>query len=129
MDGYWVVRGWDKVAQGRTVSGVDTVATGSVVTDSNGAKMIPVGGIAWAGARSISKVEVSVDNGEWVAAQLREPLSKKTWVLWRYDWPFAEGTHTFAVRAYDGTGQLQITDSAPEHPSGATGIHMVSVTV
>jgi len=129
VDGYWVVRGWDKVAQVRTVSVVDTVATGSVVTDAGGKKLIPVGGIAWAGARSISKVEVSVDGSDWVQAQLREPLSKKTWVIWRYDWPFAQGTHTFAVRAYDGTGQLQITDSAPEHPSGATGIHQVSVTV
>ncbi len=129
VDGYWVVRGWDKKAQVRTVSVIDTVATSNVITDSSGAKLIPVGGIAWAGARSISKVEVSVDGGDWVEAQLREPLSKKTWVLWRYDWPFAEGTHTFAVRAYDGTGTLQITDRAPEHPSGATGIHQVSATI
>jgi DMSO/TMAO reductase YedYZ molybdopterin-dependent catalytic subunit len=128
VDGYWVVRGWDKVAQVRAVSVIDTVATRDAIVNGD-QKLIPVGGIAWAGARGISKVEVSVDGGDWAEAQLRDPLSKKTWVLWRYDWPFAEGTHRFAVRCTDGTGQMQITDSAPEHPSGATGIFQVNATV
>ncbi len=66
--------------------------------------MIPVGGIAWAGDRGISKVEVSVDGGDWVEAELRDPLSTETWVIWRYNWPFASGSHTFAVRCYDGNG-------------------------
>jgi hypothetical protein len=44
-------------------------------------------------------------------------------VLWRYDWPFAEGNHTFAVRATDGQGQLQETESQPSFPSAATGIY------
>ncbi len=127
VDGFWVVRGWDKQAFIRTTSVIDTVATSAVITD-NGQKLVPVGGIAWGGARSISKVEVSVDSGDWVEAQLREPLSHKTWVIWRYDWPFAAGAHTFAVRAYDGNGDLQITDDNPPHPAGATGIHEVSVS-
>jgi DMSO/TMAO reductase YedYZ molybdopterin-dependent catalytic subunit len=128
VDGYWVVRGWDKVAEVRAVSVIDTVATRNVFTE-NDQQYVPVGGIAWAGTRGISKVEVSVDNGEWVEAVLREPLSEKTWVLWRYDWAFAEGSHSFAVRTYEGDGSLQITDPAPSHPSGATGIHRVTVTV
>ncbi len=128
VDGYWVVRSWDKQAIVRATSVIDTVATSNVFTQ-NGQQYVPVGGIAWAGARSISKVEVSVDNGDWVEAQLREPLSQKTWVIWRYDWQFESGNHTFAVRCYDGDGVMQITDSNPEHPSGATGIDKASVTV
>jgi hypothetical protein len=122
VDGYWVVRTWDKDAFVRSTSVIDTVATSNVITEGD-QQLIPVGGIAWAGARGISKVEVSVDNGEWVEAQLREPLSRKTWVIWRYDWQFAEGNHNFAVRCTDGNGEVQISDIAPEHPSGATGIH------
>lgn len=128
VDGYWVVRSWDKEAIIRTTSVIDTVATQNVITEGD-QQLIPVGGIAWAGARGISKVEVSVDDGEWVEAQLREPLSDESWVVWRYDWQFAEGSHTFAVRCYDGNGDMQITDSSPTHPSGATGIHETSVSV
>jgi DMSO/TMAO reductase YedYZ molybdopterin-dependent catalytic subunit len=120
-DGYWVVRGWDKVARMHTVSVIDVVATDSVF-EQNGQKLVPVGGIAHAGDRGISKVEVKVDDGDWVAAELRHPLSQTTWVIWRYNWPFNAGRHTFQVRAYDGTGTLQVTDSHGTFPSGATGI-------
>ncbi len=128
VDGYWVVRGWDKIAEVRAVSVIDTVATQNVITEGD-RQFIPVGGIAWAGSRGISKVEVSIDGGDWTEAQLREPLSEKTWVIWRYDWPFAEGRHTFAVRCYDGSGAMQITEVHAEHPSGATGVHQVNATV
>jgi len=50
--------------------------------------VIPIGGIAHAGARGVSKVEVQVDGGEWREARLRAPLSGLTWVIWRYDRPF-----------------------------------------
>jgi hypothetical protein len=105
-DGYWVDRGWDAVAQMRTTAVIDTVAAQALV-DAGGQLQVPVGGIAHAGARGISKVEVKVDGGEWQAAQIRAPLSETTWVIWRYDWPFAEGQHTFAVRAFDGDGIVQ----------------------
>jgi len=68
-------------------------------------------------------VEVQVDGGEWKEAELRQPLSQLTWVIWRYDWPFAEGSHRFAVRATEGQGRLQETESQPDFPSGAAGIH------
>ena len=128
VDGYWVVRGWDKEAVVRATSVIDTVAVNQKF-EQDGQQLIPVGGIAWAGSRGISKVEVSVDDGEWVEAELRDPLSDETWVIWRYNWAFAEGSHTFSVRCYDGNGDLQITDNNPPHPSGATGIDSVTATV
>ena len=86
--------------------------------------IVPVGGIAYAGARGISKVEVQVDDGPWAAAELRTPpLSPLTWVQWRYQWKSQIGNHTFRVRAYDGTGQIQTDAAAPPSPYGATGIH------
>jgi DMSO/TMAO reductase YedYZ molybdopterin-dependent catalytic subunit len=129
QDGYWVRRGWDKEARARATSVIDTVATDAMTTDENGQQLIPVGGIAWAGARGISKVEVRVDNGEWTEAQLRAPISDRTWYIWRYDMPFAEGTHTLEVRCYDGEDTPQIEESVGTYPSGATGIHTVRASV
>jgi hypothetical protein len=125
--GYWVERGWSERAIVQTTSVIDAVAPPTVV---NGAKVVPVGGIAFAGARGIGRVEVQVDEGPWVAAELiAPPVSALTWVLWRYEWPYQPGAHTFRVRAYDGTGALQPTRVRPPHPDGATGIHAVTATI
>jgi len=121
-EGYWVVRGWNEVARMKATSVIDTVAVDSVYKDASGQMLIPVGGIAHAGAHSISKVEVKVDTGPWTAAQLRKPLSSTTWVIWRYDWPLVAGDHTFYVRCVDGDGVLQDDRVADVYPSGATGI-------
>lgn len=126
--GYWVKRGWDKVAQVKTTSVIDTVAVDGIIQDGE-QKRVPVGGIAWAGDRGIGGVEVSVDGGEWQPAQLREPLSETTWVLWRYEWPFQAGDHTFAVRCTERDGTPQITEVDTPHPSGATGIHQKEATL
>ena len=121
IEGYWVKRGWNAQATMRTTSVIDTVATSDLVV-RGGKTYVPVGGIAHAGDRGISRVEVQVDQGPWEAAQLRAPLSALTWVIWRYEWPLTAGEHVFGVRAYDGEGHLQVTQSNPTFPSGATGI-------
>jgi DMSO/TMAO reductase YedYZ molybdopterin-dependent catalytic subunit len=118
--GYWVDRGWSTTAYAQTTSVVDVVAVDELDQQTG---MVPVGGIAWAGSRGISKVELKVDSGDWQSAELRNPpLSPLTWVQWRYFWKATPGYHTFSVRAYDGTGALQVTDSHPTFPDGATGI-------
>ncbi len=122
QEGYWVRRGWDEVAQMNATSVIDTVAADAVY-EQDDQTFVPIGGITHAGARGISKVEVKVDDGEWAEAQLRAPISDTTWVIWRYDWAFEEGNHTFAVRTYEGDGTPQIAAPAPVRPSGATGIH------
>ncbi len=128
IPGYWVSRGWDSQAIMKTTSVIDVVATDALVT-RGGRTFVPVGGIAHAGDRGISKVEIQVDGGPWEPAELRAPLSGLTWVIWRYEWPFKQGEHVFAVRAYDGSGQLQITQEHSTFPSGATGIDTKSEVV
>jgi DMSO/TMAO reductase YedYZ molybdopterin-dependent catalytic subunit len=122
--GYWVERGWDAKAQMQSTSVIDAVAQNGLIK-RDGRTFIPVGGIAHAGARGISKVEIRVDNGPWEEAQLRTPLSSLTWVLWRYEWPLQNGQHTFSVRCVDGSGLAQRTDEQPPHPSGANGLHSI----
>ena len=121
--GYWVVRDWDEIARMHATAVIDTVAIDAVVEEGD-QKLIPVGGIAHAGVRGISKVEVRVgEDGMWHEAELRTPLSDATWVIWRYDWPFQEGEFTFEVRTYEGDGTPQTEEVNPPRPSGATGIH------
>ena len=58
--GYWVERNWDEVARIRTTSVIDTVAVDATITEGDD-KLVPIGGIAFAGVRGISKVEIQVD--------------------------------------------------------------------
>ena len=129
-EGYWVARGWDAVARVHATSVVDTVAIDAIYHGGDDVRFVPVGGIAYAGARGISKVEVRVDGrGPWHEAQLRTPLSDTTWVIWRFDWPFQAGRHTFRVRTVEADGTPQETAVASPRPSGATGLHTRQATV
>lgn len=119
--GYWVERGWNRVAQMHATSVIDTVAVDMNIIDADRRRLVPIGGIAHAGARGISKVEVQVDNGPWEQAALRTALSQLTWIIWRYDWPFSSGKHTFTVRCYEGNSTPQISTPSPAEPNGATG--------
>jgi DMSO/TMAO reductase YedYZ molybdopterin-dependent catalytic subunit len=125
--GYWVERGWNKVAQMHATSVIDTVAVDMTMIGADKRKLIPIGGIAHAGARRISKVELQADNGPWKQAELRTPLSPLTWVIWRYDWPFEPGNHKFTVRCYDGNGAPQVVTPSPPEPDGATGLYSKSM--
>jgi DMSO/TMAO reductase YedYZ molybdopterin-dependent catalytic subunit len=121
--GYWVVRGWNKEAVMEATSVIDVVGMDMDIIQADQRKMIvPIGGIAHTGARGVSKVELQVDNGPWQPALLRTPLSHLTWVIWRYEWPFQHGNHTFTVRCWDGQGVPQIVAQAPPEPNGATGL-------
>jgi DMSO/TMAO reductase YedYZ molybdopterin-dependent catalytic subunit len=121
-EGYWVERNWDPVARVKSTSVIDTVAVDHFIENGD-QRLVPVGGIAYAGARGVSKVEVRVDGGLWQEAQLRAPLSETTWVIWRYEWPFAAGDHTFEVRCAEGDGTPQIEESSAARPDGSSGIH------
>jgi DMSO/TMAO reductase YedYZ molybdopterin-dependent catalytic subunit len=123
--GYWVERGWDRSALVRTTSVVDT-PRGTV----RAAGPVAVGGIAYSGERGISRVEIQVDGGDWQPAALRvPPLSPLTWVQWRANLRLDPGDHTIGVRAYDGSGRLQVTTPSDTYPSGATGLFTRSLTV
>lgn len=131
-EGYWVRRNWTEEAIVQHTTIIDTVAVESAY-ERDGQTWIPIGGIAYAGARGVAKVEVRVDDGDWVEAALREPLSELTWVIWRYDWPFEAGRHTFCVRCVDGEGHPQVEQSGNREPDGTlgapTGLHCVRKTV
>lgn len=92
---------------------------------------VTVAGIAYAGIRGISRVEVSTDGGAtWSTATLQPPLSDQTWVFWTWIWnPPAKGTYALVARATDGIGAVQIATDRGTVPDGATGLYRAKVVV
>ncbi|HTI29518.1 MAG TPA: molybdopterin-dependent oxidoreductase [Methylomirabilota bacterium] len=125
FNGYWVPLGWAKEAPILTQSRIDVPKRG----DSVNAGTVAVAGVAWAPDRGIAAVEVQVDDGPWVRAELSAQISDATWVQWLYRWPATAGTHLLSVRATDGTGEVQTTDVTRPAPDGARGHHTISVQV
>jgi DMSO/TMAO reductase YedYZ molybdopterin-dependent catalytic subunit len=116
LKGYWQRRGWDDRAEYKTMSRIDAPA-GKVKGEAS------IAGIAFAGDRGVSKVEVSTDGGAtWELAAIKPALSAFTWVLWQKRWtPQMAGKHRLIVRATDGRGSLQTPQYAPPEPSGSSG--------
>ena len=129
-DGYWEQRGWDKTAAVRVYSRIDQPGDQDQVRANLPFAMY---GIANAGDRGISRVEVSADDGQtWQAAELEtgDPaVSALTWVRWRALSVAVPrvGAATLAVRATDGQGNVQDAEPRPPLPSGATGYHRVPI--
>jgi hypothetical protein len=138
-DGFWQRRGWANNAQykihstiavpGSTLSNrFDGLSAPTTVSVGN---PVPIAGLAYAGDRGVSKVEVSTDGGNtWQAVQIKKPLMPtNTWVLWNTEWiPKVEGTYDLSVRAYDGNGEMQSMGFATPFPSGSSGYHTVTVS-
>ncbi|MBE2181962.1 MAG: molybdopterin-dependent oxidoreductase [Anaerolineae bacterium] len=127
--GYWVRRGWDAQAIAKATSVIDTAAVDDRFQDESGQIYVPIGGIAWAGDRGVSRVQVRVDEGDWADAALKAPLSDRAWILWRYDFPFTEGNHDLEVRCEESDGTPQIEQQAGTFPDGASGYDWKRVAV
>lgn len=126
FDAYWVPRGWSKEGPIKTQSRIDTPSDGAQLTPG----VVTVAGVAWAPDRGISRVEVQLgEDGDWVEAELSEPLSDAAWVQWKVDWETTSGRHLLTCRATDGDGEVQTSDVRPPAPDGATGWHSLSVDV
>ncbi len=124
--GYYETQGWQpRFVQ--TMSRIDSPKKGRVVKAGS---TVQLQGIAYAADRGISQVEVSTDGGStWTPAKITygKPM---TWSVWQAEWTSAQaGTALLKVRARDGKGELQAETARGFAPAGATGLHMVQVTV
>lgn len=130
--GYWEQGGWDEQAVQRTMSRIDWPRFPSTVVAG---EPFMAYGIAFAGDRGVSKVEVSPDNGvSWLAAELQDatvaPLGELSWVRWRASVTLTTlGAVNITVRATDGDGATQSGDVTPSLPTGSTGWHSVQLAV
>jgi len=79
--GYYQQKGWTDEATVKSMSRIDLPGHGSRLKGSDHL----VQGLAFAGIRGVSQVEVSVDEGKsWHRATLHTPLSVSSWVFWHY---------------------------------------------
>ena len=122
--GYWENNGWDERAIVKTMSRIDRPSDGAALA----AGSIQFGGIAFAGSRRISGVELSWDGGRsWQPANLQAEFSPYAWRFWQLSTNIAAGHYTVKVRARDGEGTLQPSQSAPTLPNGADGYHAITL--
>src|SRR2546426_921480 len=125
--GYWMQQGWSDSAIVNTNSRLDV--PGRNLRWSGGE--VTLGGIAFAGSRGISRVEISADGGRsWGDAGLEAAAGPLTWRRWTFRWtPSGPGTHKISVRSTDGTGNSETPVGRDPYPNGATGYATVNVNV
>lgn len=123
--GYWVPLGWSRLGPIKTQSRIDV--------PRDGERWAPgphrLAGVAWAPHTGIERVEVRIDDGEWLDAELSNDVGDDTWRQWIFDWDATPGRHTVTVRATDRTGYVQTSDRQAPAPDGATGWHSRDVRI
>ena len=130
--GYWEKKGWSDEAVIPLMSEILMPMDGRSIPYGH----YVIGGIAFGGRHGVSRVQIAIDEEDWQDAELKAPLSKWSWSLWRYDWtPAREGNFSIRVRAYDRSGKVQESGSllgrllGGTYPDGARGIESIEVTM
>lgn len=125
FDHYWVPRGYSAQAPIKMQSridrprGLDRIPPGPFV----------IGGVAWAQPVGVSQVELRIDEGDWIAADMADEVNGSTWRQWSHAWDASPGRHTIEVRGIDNNGAIQTADRSEPLPDGASGHHTVVVLV
>lgn len=129
FESYWVPRGYADRAPIKLMSRIDSVdGLGTLARNADG--LAAIGGVAWAQTIGISAVEVQIDDGPWMPAELGESLGKDTWRQWAYRWtPAAAGRTSIRCRAIDGNGVIQTEERTEPLPDGASGHHQIIVFI
>ena len=125
FDPYWLQRGWAREAPMLASSRIDIPRAKS----RHAAGMVTLGGFAWAPRAGVGSVEVRAGEGDWVKAEILERDTGDAWVVWRGELDLAAGEHRLAVRVIDRDGTPQDEDVRDVLPSGATGLHEVTIEV
>ena len=93
---------------------------------------IQVSGIAWTGNGTLTRVELSFDDGnKWVEAAIDPPTSSYSATHWQYLWkPASPGQYTITARAYDSEGNVQpLTSRWNRGGYGNNASHRITVSI
>lgn len=124
LQGVWERRGWSQVG---------IVQTTTTIARPRHLEQMPYGpvrlaGAAYAGARAVARVEISIENGPWAPVNLLHG-PPGAWTRWHALWiPPAPGDYRVSARATDETGAVQ-PDSGPVFPNGTAAAHTMVVRV
>jgi DMSO/TMAO reductase YedYZ molybdopterin-dependent catalytic subunit len=105
-----------------------TLAVHSLITSLGDGERVAAGeqtlrGIAWGGTGGVARVEISVDGGDWQAAELKRSAGRYARRHWRFAWRAQPGLRTVAVRATDAARSPQ----PPEPPWNEGGYANASI--
>lgn len=128
FQGYWQQRGWNDDGIINLGARIDVPYDGASLAVN---RQTYLAGVAFAGTRGVSAVDVSTNNGRtWQRARLKQPLGTVTWTLWELPWtPPSSDTYAIVARMIDLQGYYQQPVLADPFPSGATGYHRIYVDV
>ena len=87
FDAYWVERDWAAEGPIKVASRIDTPAP----LRSFPAGRRAIAGVAWAQTRGIARVEVRVDDEDWLEAELAPEVDADLWRQWVLPYDFAAG--------------------------------------
>jgi DMSO/TMAO reductase YedYZ molybdopterin-dependent catalytic subunit len=124
-EGYWTPRGWSAKGPVKLSSRIDVPRDGAGVR----AGEVWIAGVAWEQHVGVARVEVGIDDGPWLEAELSTAVTDDWWRQWRFRWTAERGEHRIRVRATDRRGRVQVARVTDVAPDGATGLHTVQVRV
>jgi len=119
--GRYESRGWSADGIVQTTSAIFTPRVRESVNGN-----VSFSGMAFAGTRAITQIELSIDDGDWMPVPF-VPAVTRSWTRWQIDWQaHAPGDYLVKVRATDSDGFTQPDMSnLPVFPNGSSAIHAV----
>ncbi|MFZ3377847.1 MAG: molybdopterin-dependent oxidoreductase, partial [Chthoniobacterales bacterium] len=131
--GFYETQGWGPDFIVPTRSRIDVPEHESRFSINELRGPIEVKGVAFGGDRGISRVELSLDDGEtWDDADIYYTGGDLAWSLWsaHNGWmPDEPDDYTIVVRATDGQGDVQEWEEDRSPFSGVTGFHKIVVHI
>lgn len=129
--GFYEAQGWGPDFMTPTRSRIDMPDDWAFVSLGKLTAPIEVKGIAYGGDRGISRVELSLDDGQtWSDAEIYYSGGNLAWSLWKAQWtPAAAGDYALVVRATDGEGDVQEWEEDRGPFSGVSGLHKINVRI
>jgi DMSO/TMAO reductase YedYZ molybdopterin-dependent catalytic subunit len=124
IQAYWTGKGWAEQGPVKIASRIDVPSSGDGVP----AGEMAFGGVAWHQHTGIRGVEISLDGGDWEAADVAPGPTDDTWVQWALTTRVEPGDHAVRVRAIGKDGEVQTGVERDVLPDGATGYHEVDFT-
>ncbi len=123
---YWGRRGWlDGTYPVHPSARIDAPGLHARVTPGQ----TQAHGYAWAPPAGVDCVQVQVDDGPWLDAELGTDLGPDAWRPWSRSWEAVPGPHRLRVRCRPVNGDWQDDVDTTPYPHGVKGIHSVTVHV
>ena len=123
---YWGRRGWlDGTYPTHPSARIDAPGPHARITPGE----TRIHGYAWAPPIGVNTVQVQIDEGPWLDAELGADLGPNAWRPWSMTWQAPSGRHRLRVRCRSANGEWQEDTSTTPYPHGVRGIHSINVHV